>query len=91
MLHDIGKLGQDMALIEDAGHPERGANLLASASLLVNAISAIRHHHERWDGTGFPNKLKGSEVPLLARIVAVADIFDFLSSPSAVTLCPFTK
>ncbi len=79
MLHDIGKLGQDMT-IEDAEHPERGANLLASASLFVNTILAIRHHHERWDGTGFPNKLKGSSVPLLARILAVADIFDFLSS-----------
>ncbi len=81
MLHDIGKLGngQDMS-IEDASHPERGANLLASASLLSGAIEAIRNHHERWDGTGFPSKLKGPAIPLLARILAVADIFDFLSS-----------
>jgi HD-GYP domain-containing protein (c-di-GMP phosphodiesterase class II) len=79
MLHDIGKLGQDMS-IEDAEHPERGANLLASASLLGQAVEAIRNHHERWDGTGFPKKLKGTTIPILARILAVADLFDFLSS-----------
>lgn len=79
MLHDIGKLGQDLS-VEDASHPERGANLLASASLFSASIEAIRNHHERWDGTGFPNKRKGAAIPLLARILAVADIFDFLSS-----------
>jgi HD-GYP domain-containing protein (c-di-GMP phosphodiesterase class II) len=79
MLHDIGKLGQDMS-VEDPDHPERGANLLASAGLLDNAAQAIRNHHERWDGTGFPSRLKATSIPLLARILAVADIFDFLSS-----------
>jgi HD-GYP domain-containing protein (c-di-GMP phosphodiesterase class II) len=81
MLHDIGKLGNGLEMaIEDPSHPERGANLLASAALLGGAREAIRSHHERWDGTGFPNKLKGTDIPLLARILSTADIFDFLSS-----------
>ena len=81
MLHDIGKLGNGLEMaIEDPSHPERGANLLASAALLSGSREAIRSHHERWDGTGFPNKLKGNDIPLLARILSVADIFDFLSS-----------
>ena|GEM_PF-709933 len=81
MLHDIGKLGSGMELsVEDTQHPQRGANLVASSGLLKNAADGIRSHHENWDGTGFPEGLRKEDIPLLGRIVAVADIFDFLSS-----------
>lgn len=79
-LHDIGKLGSADLSSEDESHPARGANLVASSPLLQDAAPGIRHHHERWDGTGFPDELAGKSIPLLARIVAVADAFDLLSS-----------
>ncbi len=81
MLHDIGKLGAGLDLsIEDMEHPQRGANLVASAGLLRNAAEGIRGHHENWDGSGFPSGLRKEQIPLVARIVAVADTFDMLSS-----------
>ncbi len=81
MLHDIGKLGSGLDLsIEDLEHPQRGANMVASAAMLEEAAEGIRHHHESWDGSGFPNGLRKDAIPLLARIVAVADTFDVLSS-----------
>lgn len=81
MLHDIGKLGNGLDLgIEDLEHPQRGANMVASAELLQSSAAAIRHHHENWDGSGFPSGLRKDAIPLLARIVAVADVFDVLSS-----------
>ena len=81
MLHDIGKLGAGLDLsIEDMEHPQRGANLVASAALLRNASEGIRSHHENWDGSGFPSGLRKEQIPLLARVVAVADVFDVLSS-----------
>jgi len=81
MLHDIGKLGAGLDLsIEDMEHPQRGANLVASAALLRPAADGIRGHHESWDGTGFPGGLRKEQIPLLARVVAVADVFDTLSS-----------
>lgn len=79
MLHDIGKLGSD-TFEENSEHPQRGANLVASSVLLAPAAQAIRCHHERWDGTGFPDGVSGQAIPVLARIVAVADQFDMLSS-----------
>lgn len=81
MLHDIGKLGNGLdPKIEDLDHPQRGANMVASAELLAPAAEGIRHHHEAWDGSGFPDGLRKEGIPLLARIVAVADTFDLLSS-----------
>jgi len=81
MLHDIGKLGNGLDLgIEDLEHPQRGANMVASAELLQASAAAIRHHHENWDGSGFPSGLRKDAIPKLARIVAVADVFDVLSS-----------
>jgi HD-GYP domain-containing protein (c-di-GMP phosphodiesterase class II) len=81
MLHDIGKLGAGLDLsIEDMEHPQRGANLVASAALLRQASEGIRAHHENWDGSGFPGGLRKEQIPLIARIVAVADVFDVLSS-----------
>jgi HD-GYP domain-containing protein (c-di-GMP phosphodiesterase class II) len=81
MLHDIGNLGGEGGLTnEDKDHPQRGANMIASSELLENASEGIRTHHENWDGTGFPLGLRKENIPLLGRIVAVADIFDLLSS-----------
>ncbi len=81
MLHDIGKLGAGLDLsIEDIEHPQRGANLVASSSLLRAAAEGIRAHHENWDGSGFPAALRKEQIPISARIVAVADTFDILSS-----------
>jgi HD-GYP domain-containing protein (c-di-GMP phosphodiesterase class II) len=81
MLHDVGKLGSGLDLsIEDPNHPQRGANMLAASELLETSREAIKAHHEHWDGTGFPTKLIHEQIPLLARIIAVADTFDFLSS-----------
>ncbi len=80
MLHDIGKLGLSDWSQEDDGHPQRGANMLSSTDLLAGALPAIRAHHEHWDGQGFPDGLKGDAIPLLARIIAVVDVYDYLSS-----------
>jgi hypothetical protein len=81
MLHDIGKLGTGADLsLEDDAHPLRGANLVASSPLLAGAGEGIRSHHEHWDGGGFPRGLAGEDIPLLGRIIAVADAFDLLSS-----------
>lgn len=81
MLHDIGKLGNGMdQSVEDMEHPQRGANMVSGSDLLLPAADAIRHHHEAWDGSGFPDGLRKEAIPLLARIVAVADTFDLLSS-----------
>jgi len=81
MLHDIGKLGNGLdQKIEDLEHPLRGANMVSGSELLLRAAEGIRHHHEAWDGSGFPDGLRKEAIPLLARIVAVADTFDLLSS-----------
>lgn len=81
MLHDIGKLGNGLDLaVEDEAHPQRGANLVASSELLAAAAAGIRSHHEHFDGSGFPAGLRRDAIPLLGRLVAVADHFDVLSS-----------
>src|SRR5690554_1047921 len=81
MLHDIGKLGNGLdQSIEDLDHPQRGANMVSGSDLLLPAAEGIRHHHEAWDGSGFPDGLRKEAIPLIARVVAVADTFDLLSS-----------
>ena len=69
MLHDLGKLAGEQ------GHALLGANLLHGVPQLVGARLGIRHHHERWDGFGEPDRLTGENIPLTARIVAVADAY----------------
>jgi two-component system response regulator RpfG len=93
-LHDIGKIGiPDVVLLKRGGltdeefavmrrHPLIGYEILRDSQsrfVQMGAVIALRHH-ERWDGTGYPDGLKGSEIPLPARIVAVADVFDALTS-----------
>jgi HD-GYP domain-containing protein (c-di-GMP phosphodiesterase class II) len=87
-LHDIGTLGLDNNLVYKTGaydaaeleqikhHPEIGVKLLSPIGLPQYIISIVRHHHERYDGTGYPDGLKGESIPLLTRIVTLADSFD---------------
>ena len=92
LMHDIGKLGVPDAILLKPGplteeewvlmrrHPENGAHLLEGNPLYKRAIEIIRAHHERWDGNGYPCGLKGEEIPLGARILAVANAFDVMTS-----------
>jgi putative nucleotidyltransferase with HDIG domain len=88
LFHDIGKLSvPDEILLKPAGltakewelmrcHSDEGARMLEAVGLFVEAVPAIRHHHERFDGTGYPAGLAGEDIPLAARIVHVADALD---------------
>ncbi|MEW5871765.1 MAG: HD domain-containing phosphohydrolase [Chloroflexota bacterium] len=92
ILHDIGKIYIAESILAKAGpldmqewaemkqHTVVGAELLQSVPYLSQVIPIIRHHHERWDGTGYPDGLAGEEIPLGARIVSVADSFDAMTS-----------
>jgi response regulator RpfG family c-di-GMP phosphodiesterase len=88
LLHDIGKIGVAENLLQKVGkltddeqrqlqaHASIGAHLLDSVEFLRPALNGVRHHHERWDGKGYPDGLAGSQIPLWARIISVADSFD---------------
>ena len=92
LFHDIGKIGvPDAILLKDAklsddeysqikNHPSIGAHILSNASIFADLIPIVLHHHEKYDGTGYPGRLKGEEIPYLARIAAVADTFDAMTS-----------
>jgi HD-GYP domain-containing protein (c-di-GMP phosphodiesterase class II) len=95
ILHDIGKIGipesiltkpdrltdEEYRTIRD--HPEKGHTILKPLDQLSASLPSILHHHERYDGTGYPRRLKGEEIPLLARVIAVADTFDAITSDRA--------
>ena len=88
LLHDIGKMGIPDVILMKPGpltdeewdtmrtHPEIGCNIVGHIDFLREALPIIRHHHEHFDGSGYPDGLRGTEIPLLARIFAVADSFD---------------
>jgi putative nucleotidyltransferase with HDIG domain len=90
-LHDIGKIGVPGALLVRQGplapherleverHPEVGARLIAPLGVSAGLVAAVRHHHERWDGTGYPDRMRGDAIPLVARIVQIADAFDAMT------------
>ncbi len=91
LLHDIGKVGLSNRLLEKTNlsekesldirhHPVKGVHLIEPLYFSHTIISAIRHHHERWDGTGYPDGLSGEAIPLLARIIALADSYDAMAS-----------
>lgn len=62
-------------------HPVMGEDILREVDIFNNRESKwVRHHHERWDGTGYPDRLKGEEIPLPSRIIAVADVYEALTS-----------
>ena len=91
-MHDIGKIGIDDEILRKPGklteaeyeimktHTVKGAAILSTIPDLHPVIPIVRSHHERWDGKGYPDKLAGDAIPLLARIVAVADTFDAMTS-----------
>ena len=92
LLHDIGKIGMlDKILNKPANltpdereaikaHPVVGAQILAPVATFTKHVEGIKHHHEMYDGTGYPDRLKGTEIPLSARIVCLADAFDAMTS-----------
>jgi putative nucleotidyltransferase with HDIG domain len=92
LLHDIGKIGvpddilrKPAALSESEWatmrrHPEYGARIVAGIPFLEDVSTIVRHHHERWDGKGYPDRLAGEDIPVGARIFAVADSFDAMTS-----------
>ena len=61
-------------------HPEAGARIVEPMGIANQIVEAIRHHHERWDGQGYPSGLAGADIPLAARIVQLADVYDALTS-----------
>jgi hypothetical protein len=91
-LHDVGKLGVPTRLLRKTGrledgefeeirlHPSRGVEVVRDIAFLDEAYSAILHHHERMDGLGYPSGLRGMRIPPFARIIAVADAFDSMTS-----------
>jgi hypothetical protein len=92
LLHDVGKIGIDDQVLRKPGrlteaeydhiknHTKIGHRILSDIKLLGDVLPAVLHHHEQWNGGGYPDGLAGEEIPLLARIVAVADSFDAMHS-----------
>lgn len=92
LLHDVGKIGIDDSVLRKPGrltdaeyehiklHPELGYNILKGLKQIEKVLPVVLHHHEQWDGKGYPHNLKGTDTPLLARITAVADAYDAMSS-----------
>jgi HD-GYP domain-containing protein (c-di-GMP phosphodiesterase class II) len=91
-LHDIGKIGiRDAVLLkpgplDDAEwvhmreHPVKGYDIASKIEMLHPIMPAVRNHHERWDGSGYPDKMKDEDIPLVARIVAIADAYDAMAT-----------
>lgn len=92
LFHDIGKIGiPDSILLKESkltddeyseikNHPSIGAHILCDAEVFKDIIPIVKHHHERYDGKGYPSQLKSTDIPYLARITAVADAFDAMTS-----------
>jgi putative nucleotidyltransferase with HDIG domain len=92
LLHDIGKMGLRDNIINKPGplspeewvqmkmHPVVGAQIVEKMEFLTGAIDIVRHHHESWDGKGYPDGLAGPAIPLNARIVTIADSFDAMTT-----------
>jgi putative two-component system response regulator len=92
-LHDVGKVGIPDSILFKPGrlsdsewetmrtHPARGEEICKPLKSLQPVLPLIRHHHERLDGTGYPDGLRGNQIPLLARVLQVVDIYDALTNP----------
>lgn len=92
LFHDIGKIGIPDSILLKPGkltddeyseiknHPSIGAHILGSAKTFQDIVPIVKHHHEKYDGNGYPSRMKGEEIPYLARIAAVADTFDAMTS-----------
>ena len=95
LLHDIGKIGIPESILNKPGpltqeefriiqsHPTEGERILKPIIREEGILHIVRHHHEKFDGTGYPDGLKGKEIPLVARIATVADVFDAMTSERA--------
>lgn len=95
LFHDIGKIGVPDTILQKADkltddeysqikqHPNIGVHILSNATIFNDILPIVEHHHERYDGRGYPGMLKGEEIPYLARITAVVDSFDAMSSKRA--------
>ncbi len=95
IVHDVGKINIPDAILNKPGsltsderlvieqHPIMGYEMCKTLGFMKDELGIIRSHHERWDGTGYPDQLRGENIPLLARIVAVADVYDALTSNRA--------
>jgi HD-GYP domain-containing protein (c-di-GMP phosphodiesterase class II) len=93
LLHDIGKVGISDSILNKKGpltdeewgaiktHPQLGVEILRHIIDLVNCLPVILHHHEHYDGKGYPSGLKGNSIPMEARILAIADAYDAMTSP----------
>jgi HD-GYP domain-containing protein (c-di-GMP phosphodiesterase class II) len=92
ILHDVGKLGIRESILNKPGglsddefeimrqHPSIGAQIMSPIRMLKDIIPGIRNHHETWDGSGYPDHLEGEEIPMVARIIGVADTFDAMTT-----------
>ncbi|MCR8633746.1 HD-GYP domain-containing protein [Paenibacillus radicis (ex Xue et al. 2023)] len=92
IVHDVGKINIPDAILNKPGrltpderaiieqHPRKGYEMCRTLGFMKEELEIIRSHHEKWDGTGYPDRLKGEQIPLLARIVAVSDVYDALTS-----------
>ena len=92
LFHDVGKIGVPDSILqkndkltddeysEIKNHPTIGVHILSNASIFEDILPIVKHHHERYDGRGYPSQLKGENIPYLARIAAVADSFDAMTS-----------
>lgn len=95
LFHDIGKIGvPDSILLKEARltdeeysqikqHPNIGVHILSNASIFNDILPIVEHHHEKFDGSGYPSKLAGNDIPFLARIATIADSFDAMASKRA--------
>lgn len=93
LLHDVGKIGIPDVILRKPGplseeewvimrtHPQLGFTILGGVDFLAPCLPMVLHHHEKWNGTGYPDGLAGSAIPLAARIFAVADAYDAIISP----------
>ena len=92
LLHDVGKIGVEDRILKKPGkltdeefdvmkqHTSKGANIMRPVAQLKDMLPGIEFHHERMDGHGYPSGLAGEQIPLLARIIAVADTFDAITT-----------
>jgi putative nucleotidyltransferase with HDIG domain len=92
LLHDIGKIGIPENILNKPGrlddhefeviksHPTLGVGILGNVEFLQNVVPIIKHHHERYDGKGYPDKLMGENIPYFARIVSIADTYDAMTT-----------
>jgi HD-GYP domain-containing protein (c-di-GMP phosphodiesterase class II) len=92
LLHDVGKIGIDDRILRKPGalsedefevmkqHPAKGAAIMSGVAQLIEIIPGMKYHHEKWSGGGYPDGLEGEQIPMQARIVAIADTFDAMTT-----------